>query len=168
VYREPAGSGPEWAVRSAQPLASDQLALLEQGGFARVQHDLGVEDPVARTVCEHALLRATGLTTYAAAQRLRVSEERVRERLAARTLYGIEVGGEWRLPSFQFAQHGLVPGIERVLPELPEGLHPVAVYRWLSSPSLELERRDGRALTPLEWLRSCHDPAAVVELARDL
>jgi hypothetical protein len=127
-----------------------------------------VEDPVARTACEHALLRATGLTTYAAAQRLSLSESRVRERLAERTLYGIGQGAELRLPSFQFASHGLVPGLERVLRELPVGLHPVAVYRWLSSPSLELQCRDGRALTPLEWLRSCRDPGPVVELARDL
>lgn len=117
------------------------------------------------------MLRATGLTTHEAAKRLNVNDSRVRQRLAKRSLYGIKAGDEWRLPAFQFARTGLVPGIDRVLPRLPSRLSPIAVYRWLHTPNPDLDdgsEEQGRTLTPLQWLQTGGDPEVVAELAAGL
>ncbi len=153
-----------------QMLEREQLELLAQGGFELDRLEFGLEDPVARTAFEYALLRATGLTTHEAAKRLGVNDSRVRQRLAQRALYGIKAGDEWRLPAFQFTRTGLVAGIDRVLPRLPQSLNPVAVYRWFHTPNPDLEGKEeqGRALTPLQWLQTGNDPDAVAELAAGL
>jgi hypothetical protein len=151
-------------------LHPEQLALLERGGFELDALELGLDDPIARTAFEYAVIRATALTTQKAAKRLGVNDSRVRQRLSERALYGIKAGDEWRLPAFQFARKGLVPGIERIFPRLPKSLSPVAVYRWFHTPNPDLEERggQGRALTPLQWLLSGNDPDLVAELAAGL
>ena len=151
-------------------LKGGQVELLERGGFELDRLEFGLEDPIARTAFEYAVLRATALTTQKAAKRLGVNDSRVRQRLSERALYGIKAGDEWRLPAFQFARKGLVPGIERVFPRLPKSLNPVAVYRWFHTPNPDLEEREGqgRALTPLQWLQSGNDPDVVAELAAGL
>jgi hypothetical protein len=151
-------------------LKAEQAELLEGGGFELDRLEFGLEDPIARAAFEYAVLRATALTTQKAAKRLGVNDSRVRQRLSDHALYGIKAGDEWRLPAFQFARKGLVPGIERVLPRLPKGLNPVAVYRWFHTPNPDLEEKEGqgRALTPLQWLQSGNNPDVVAELAAGL
>jgi hypothetical protein len=151
-------------------LKAEQVELLERGSFEFDRLEFGLEDPIARTAFEYAVLRATALTTQKAAKRLGVNDSRVRQRLSERALYGIKAGEEWRLPAFQFARKGLVPGIERVFPRLPKSLNPVAVYRWFHTANPDLEEREGqgRALTPLQWLQSGNDPDVMAELAIDL
>lgn len=151
-------------------LEREQVELLERGGFELDRLEFGLEDPIARTAFEYAVLRATALTTSEAAERLGVDESRVRQRLRNRALYGLTAGGERRLPAFQFARAGLVPGIDRVFPRLPKSLNPVAVYRWFHTPNPDLEDRagQGRALTPLQWLQTGSDPDVVAELIAGL
>jgi len=151
-------------------LGREQVELLERGGFVLDRLDFGLEDPIARAAFEYAVLRATGLTTHEAAKQLGVNDSRVRQRLGERALFGIKAGNEWRLPAFQFARAGLVPGIDRVLPRLPQGLNPVAVHRWFHTPNPDLEEREGQAaaLTPLQWLQTGNDPNVVAELAAGL
>ncbi len=151
-------------------LDAEQTELLERGGFELDRLDFGLDDPIARTAFEYAILRATALTTHQAAERLDVNDSRVRQRLANRTLYGIKVDEEWRLPTFQFSRDGLVPGIDRVLARLPASWSPVAVYRWFHMPNAALEDSagQGRPLTPLQWLQTGNDPDAVAELASEL
>src|SRR3990172_10209969 len=62
-------------------LAREQVELLERGGFELDRLDFGLEDPIARTAFEYAVLRATALTTREAAGRLGVNDSRVRQRL---------------------------------------------------------------------------------------
>ena len=149
-------------------LDADVVKLLEQGGFDLDHRTLGVRDPALQGSLEYALLRTTSMTTNQAAERLGVNPSRIRQRLAARALYGIKVGDEWRLPAFQFRDDGLVPGIEQVLPQLPENLNPVAVYRWFHSSQPDLHDGDGKDLSPIEWLESGNDPSVVAELAAGL
>jgi excisionase family DNA binding protein len=155
---------------SRRALERDKAELLERGGFGLDRREFGLEDPIARTAFEYAVLRATSLTTSEAAERLGVEERRVRRRLRNRALFGIQAGREWRLPAFQFARDGLMPGIDRILPRLPMSLNPVAVNRWFHTPNPDLEEREGRgrALTPLQWLQTGNDPDVVAELAAGL
>jgi hypothetical protein len=127
--------------------------------------------PLHRATAEYARLLESSYTVEEAAALLRVNASRVRQRLTGppRTLYGIKVGGAWRLPRFQFdARGGLVPGIDRVVRALPDDVHPVALHRWLVTPSDELAGGDGAPIAPLDWLRTGSDPAAVAARASRL
>jgi len=149
-----------------ETFSPSQLRLLKEGGFSVEQRELGMDDPIVQTAFEYALLRSTALTTRQAADRLGVNDSRVRQRLGEDALFGIKAGGEWRLPLFQFAPDGLVPGIDRVLAQLPRNLNPVVVHRWFRTPNPDLEGADGNARSPLDWLQTGNDPDVVAELAR--
>lgn len=112
----------------------------------------------------------SALSVEEAAKRLGVSPSRVRQRLAERTLQGIKHGGAWRLPEFQFAKRGLVPGIEVVLKALAVGVSAVAVARWFATPNPDLCTRDEdeQPLTPLGWLADGNPPQLAAALAAAL
>jgi excisionase family DNA binding protein len=160
---DPALPRPEPALGSAEE------ALLRRGGFAPTAAGGPSSAPAARAQAEYASLLADSLTVEQAARLLRVNGSRVRQRLNARTLYGIKVGAAWRVPRFQLEGHAVVPGLAEVLPAVPTDVHPVALHRWLTrpSPDLTVGKEDGAA-SPLEWLRSGGDPARAAELARAL
>ena len=151
-------------------LEPEEVELLECGGFELDHLAFGLEDPIVRASFEYAVLLTTGLTTRNAAERVGVSDSRIRQRLGEGALYGIKAEEEWRLPAFQFAGVGLVPGIDRVFPRLPKSLNPVAVHRWFHTPNPDLEGLGGEGigLTPLEWLQAGNDPEIVAELAAAL
>jgi hypothetical protein len=64
----------------------------------------------------------------------------------------------------------LVPGIETVTRAFAKDLNPVAVWRWLTTPSVDLMAQDGttEALTPIEWLETGHSPEIAAALAAEL
>ncbi len=149
-------------------LTPAEVQALQRGGFELEQQDLGDTDPLARTAAEYAALLATSRAVPESAEALGVDSSRVRQRLAARTLYGIKVRSGWKLPSFQFEPSGgTVPGIEEVLPRLDPALHPVAVHRWFVTPTPDLEL-EGESVSPLTWLRAGGSPRQVGELAAGL
>jgi hypothetical protein len=100
-----------------------------------------------------------------------VDGSRVRQRLAAHTLYGVKHGAEWRLPQFQLTELGLVPGFERVAPRLV-GVDPVSVSRWFTRQHVDLcvatEHGDEVPVTPRAWLEAGRDPDVVAALADEL
>lgn len=151
-----------------QELTQSELQALNSiASPALTSEDIEV-DPIVRTMSDFAALRAASLDVSRAAQQLGVDESRIRQRLIERTLYGFKVDNRWCIPLFQLEDRGLVPGIERVTRELDPDLHPVAVYRWFTSPSPDLTREiDGEefALSPLDWLRAGFPPQPVAELA---
>jgi hypothetical protein len=153
-------------------LAEEEKQALDAGGFDRAPLVPGVQDPVARAASEYAKLREESLSAAEAARLLGVEASRIRQRLGGKapTLFGIKVDGDWRLPRFQFVQKARVPGIEKVIPRLRVGLNPVGVVRWFNAPNADLRVGDDeeRSLSPLEWLKTGHDPAIVAGLAAEL
>ncbi len=144
-----------------------EAAALARGGFdiAPVGHDRA--DPIGRTAAAYAALLATSLTVAEAAQVLGVDASRVRQRLAARTLYGIKTRGGWRLPRFQFDADGALAGVELVLPHVDPDLHPLALAGWFDMPNVDL-LLDDEPVSPRDWLRSGGHTAVVAELAAAL
>jgi len=122
---------------------------------------------------EHAGLAASALTVSQAAARLSVDPSRVRQRLAARTLFGIRVEGSWRLPRFQFPDDGrrLVPGFGSIAPHLAE-LHPLDVATWFTMPQGDLHLGaagdEETSVSPRDWLMGGGDPRELLPLIDEL
>lgn len=152
-------------------LPLEERRQLEEGGLRFGPPPRGSENPVVRAAATYAALLGSSLSVSEAARRLGVNPSRVRQRLSGPrpTLYGIKRDNEWHLPRFQLAKRGAVPGIGVVIAELDRELHPVAVYRWFTTPNPDLEPEEGAPpLSPLDWLQSGHDPGVVARLAADL
>jgi hypothetical protein len=152
-----------------QELSGAEAESLEAGGFDLRAQDLGTEDPLLRSMAIFTAILEDALSVKEASRVLRVNESRIRQRLAIeRSLYGVKIRSEWRIPRFQFEKEKPVPGIEGVFPALPDDLHPIAVYSWFTTPNPDLELDEGRRLSPREWLLLGNPTEAVVELAKDL
>src|SRR5579859_7367066 len=76
-------------------LSADERAVLARGGIELPTLALQPSPAVERTIARFAALLATSRSVGAVAALLGVDESRVRQRLAARTLYGIKRGLEW-------------------------------------------------------------------------
>jgi hypothetical protein len=156
---------------SRADLTRAEAAALEQGGFV-LTDEAGVEDPLAQTVAEYAALLKSSLSTAEAAKRLGVDPSRIRQRLTSEppTLYGVRIGASWYIPEFQFDGDRLVQGIGEVVSHLGPEIHPVAVFRWFTTPNpdLSMDEPHGRSLSPRDWLRLGLPVPPVVELATNL
>lgn len=150
-------------------LTEVDAATLRAGGFDLEPREQGMDDPVVRAASEHAAILTAALTTAEVAERLRVSDGRVRQRLGQRTLVGVHGRRGWLVPSFQFGPDGELPGWDRVAPHLPESMSLVALLGWLTLPSVDLGLGDDETPTsPRDWLLAGQDPAPVALLADGL
>jgi hypothetical protein len=99
---------------------------------------------------------------------LGVTSARIRQRASERTLYGIRDGDEWRFPGWQFDASGRpIRGLGAVFPVMSRDLHPIAVFRFLSEPSPDLEIED-EPVSPLAWLATGGNPEPVAAIAATL
>jgi len=144
-----------------------QATLRRLGGSLRPLEtdELG---PIAGVAAAYAELIAKSSTVAEIAKRLGVDTSRVRQRIYARSLYAFKHRGAWLIPSFQLRGRKLVPGLDKVIAELPAELHPVAVSRWFTSPLADLVL-GGESVSPLTWLRAGGqaDPVAGLAAAVD-
>jgi len=165
-------------VPAASELPESEVAVLRGGGLEVFDGVVSGDDPIARASAAYSALLATAFTIKDVAQALQRNESRIRQRLLQRTVYGVRRGRGWLLPRFQFlvekkgVDHivtGMVPAVEQVFPLLDPELHPVSVWRWFTSPSMELvDEQAGQALSPRDWLLAGHEPGLVMNLAKDL
>lgn len=157
---------------SRADLTEAEAEALEQGGFVLEPEDSVTEDPLAQTVAEYAALLKSSLSTSEAAKRLGVDPSRIRQRLTADppTLYGIRIGTGWYIPEFQFDGDESIRGMGEIVSQIDPELHPVAVFRWFTSPNRDLSTDDpsGGNLSPRDWLRLGFPVQPVVELASNL
>ncbi len=166
--------------RSAAPrqdLTHEEAQVLEEGGASLQPRAAGADSPLVRTAAEYAALLASSLSVAEAAARLGVDGSRVRQRLAAHTLYGMRQRSGWRLPQFQFGERGLIPGFDQVAPRLA-GVDPVSAAHWFTQPHPDLTVSDAStgkrgaevetAVSPQTWLELGRDAAVVAALADEL
>jgi len=152
------------------PLTDQEERVLRKGGLDPQPLAWNETHLLYQATAEYARLLKDSYTVEEVARLLGVNTSRIRQRLIgpARTLYGVKFGKAWRIPRFQFQGRRLVPGIEIMLRRLPANLHPVAVYRWFTSPNPDLTSADGTPISPLGWLRIGNPPEVVADLAADL
>ena len=107
----------------------------------------------------------TSMSVDEAAKLLDIDASRVRHRVRDHALYGYKLGAAVRLPRWQFLEGGVpLPRLRAVLQALPEGLHPLEVAGFMTTPDPDLIIGD-REDSPQQWLEAGGDVAVVVGLA---
>ena len=116
-----------------------------------------------------SLLRSS-LSVAETARRLDLTDGRIRQLLLDGRLYGFKRDGGWRIPSFQFQDAKVVPGIGEINVKIRRNLSPLAVYNWFTTPNPDLRTaaEEEEGFTPLEWLCAGHEPEQAASLAADL
>jgi excisionase family DNA binding protein len=153
-------------------LTAGEAEVLRQGGASAAELRMGPALwALARGSSEvkYQNLLDASLDVEQAASRLGVTAGRIRQLLGTKRLYGVKLGSDWRIPSFQLLSKGLVPDIGEVVAVLRPELGLLAVYNWFTTPNADLRIDDeDQALTPLAWLRSGHSPRVAAALAAEL
>lgn len=152
-------------------LSADELKFLQQAGVDLsdvTSSGRGASSALAQTAAEYAVLLAASLPPAAIADRVRVDESRIRQRINQHALYAVRDGRGWRIPAFQLDATGraLLPGLERIVPHLYDA-HLVEVAHWFLSPQPDLEGPDDEPMSPRDWLLAGHDPQLAATVAEE-
>jgi len=142
----------------------DQRTALSDVGLDLSPAGPGDSKPRTRTVVAHAVLRDSALTVNEAARQLQVDTSRIRHRLGVGRLVGWKDRGSWRLPAWQFAGNGVLPGLETVLAAIPADQPALVVAAFMTKLQEDL-LVDGKPASPREWLLAGGDPRRVAGLA---
>ena len=127
----------------------------------------GLQEVTRSAAAKMAAILADSFTVDDAADRMRLHQSRLRQMLLERSLFGIKVDGEWRVPAFQFSGQRQIRNLGPVLRASPQDLHPVELFNWLVRPNRVL-MIDGKPVAPLAWLESGGDPDPVAAIAAEL
>jgi excisionase family DNA binding protein len=150
-------------------LPAGELYALQCVGLAideQANCDAAQARKVAREVWFHVFRSA--LSTGQVAEMLGVGVSRIRQRIRERTLLALKNGREVRVPGVQFEAGVDVPGLRRVLPNIPVGIKPLEVLSWLVTPTSDLEDTTGRPRSPREYLLDSGDAETVLALVDGL
>jgi hypothetical protein len=150
--------------KTAGLAASDQC-LLERGGLRFTAGQAHAEVGAIQVVDDQVALLSGSITPRTLALRLRLSESRIRHRIADRDIYAIRAGGRLLLPAWQFGADGSpLPGLRILLQAMGEDEHPLGVQSFMTTPQLDLESATGEPMSPRSWLASGGSPLAVAEI----
>ncbi|MCP1169852.1 hypothetical protein [Limimaricola litoreus] len=157
------------ALARPEPLTEAEEAALEAVGV-RVRTDAPDLSPLAGVATRLAAIHSGSIPLKAAAARLGVNPSRLRQRIAARTLYALHRPGDrgWVIPAFQFNGETELAGFASVLPAIRADIHPVELERFLMLPQPDLEDASGAAMCPYDWLAEARDPVALREMAAEI
>lgn len=112
-----------------------------------------------------ARLVAGSMSVDQVAERVGLARSRVQHYITDRRprLYAVKVGSRRRIPSWQVQGSSLLPGLDRLVPAIPAGAHPLDVSALMTTPQDELGGR-----TAVEHLAEGGDVEPVVALIADL
>lgn len=164
------------SFRHPATLSDHEAALIDEAGLAATTDPDQQAIVASRTAAAQAGLLATAIRPEQLAQSLEKTPSRIRQMIGTRQLVAIKTKGASWLPVFQFDQtngrYALVPHADEVFAALPEGLAPVAMATWFTTPNttLYLPNTDhpDTPLSPKAWLLSGLDPAPVIALAHEV
>ena len=160
-------TAPAPALGDADQLSEADRAELEAAGVDLRGPETPDDDPLVRTSARIALLVATSLTTARCAERTGLTPGRIRQRIAAQSIYVLpRERGEWRIPEWQFDGDHFLPALDQLVPHLPSTLHPLTVMSLMTRPDADLVVGD-RAVSPVEWLVTGGAPEVVLDLLLD-
>lgn len=142
-------------------LSDHDADLLDAAGFIERPGALTAAT-IARDIAMQQLV-AESLSVNDAAERVGVSTARIRQRLAARTLWAYKWGARRLLIPAQFTDDGVVPGVDAVIARVRPDAHPLEVQALLTLPQPTLEV-GGEPASIVVWLLS--GPRSDAEIAR--
>ncbi|ACU39325.1 DNA-binding protein [Actinosynnema pretiosum subsp. pretiosum] len=151
----------------ASYLTPDVRDALVDVGLDLSPHSPDDDKPRARSIVAHAVLRDSAITVADAATQLGVDTSRIRHRLGLGRLVGWKDRGSWRLPAWQFAGNGVLPGLEAVLASVPEDQPALVIAGFMTTEQEDLPV-EGRPASPRDWLLAGGDPFKVTSLAAQL
>ncbi len=152
-----------------EPLSDADADFLSAYGGPHVKQIL-TEDP--EQAAQRLTIMAVRSTTWAvsdsmsiadAAQLLGVDRSRISQLLSSGRLWAFQLGRSRRLPRWQFVGSGRLPGLETVVPAIPDGLAPQSIAGFMKTPQSELDDS-----SPTDWLAGGGDPEVVATLLADL
>ncbi|WP_293002621.1 DNA-binding protein [Mycobacterium sp.] len=154
---------------SSGSLSPGEAQLLDHADFPAVPER--VAEGALDVVVLIAQLIKSAYSAADVAAGLGVSNSAVEQRRRARTLWAVDVDGSCVYPAAQFTRASsggrpaleLVRNLDRVLPALPEDLHPAAIAGFLSSPQHDLILYR-RTCTVREWLTGGGAVESVLQL----
>lgn len=162
----------ESVVDVSDPSAGLPEAELEALHAAGISLEGSPTDPtgagqVARGLARSQQFREEALTVAKAAKKLKVSDGRVRQLIAAGSVMSIPNGeGAHLLPAWQFAGDRLLPGLDEVT-KAAAGLHPLTLAGFMARSDVDFEI-EGEPVSPIEWLVAGGDPTVVAGLVAGL
>ncbi|WP_182358024.1 hypothetical protein [Tomitella gaofuii] len=132
------------------PLSSQERQALDDAGLPEGPGSAAAAMVRSRTLAQE--VTDTALSVAAAAERIGVTDARVRQLIRERKLWAFDPGvrGGRRLPVAQFTGDGMVPYLDRIMPHVPTGLHPLALHRLLTLPRADLAQ-DGHPMSLIDW-----------------
>ncbi len=148
-------------------LTGAEVRELRDAGLDPERDTAELVDATRSATAKMAAILADSLSVDDAANRMQLHQSRLRQMLLDRSLFGIKVGGEWRVPAFQFSGPRQVRNLGSVLRATPSNLHPVELFNWLVRPNRALVIDDA-PVAPLSWLESGGDPDPVAAIAAEL
>ncbi|MTD15065.1 hypothetical protein GIS00_14070 [Nakamurella sp. YIM 132087] len=147
-------------------LTIGELDFLESHGGPDARAVVHDWDPVAQRRRRQEVAAGSVQSVWAAtmsasevAETLGKGRPQISRDLKARKLYGIRVGSQWRIPRWQFVNGAVLPGLDGVVPAIPDDLHPTAIEGFMTTEQDELSGR-----SPISYLVSGGDPRVVAEL----
>ena len=138
--------------------------LLSESGFHEKPGAVAVMT-VQRDVQLQQII-SESLTVNEVAERLGVSTARVRQRIAARTLWSYLWGERRLMPAAQFTPSGVVPHMDEVISVLRPDSHPLEVHKILTVPQPSLTRKNGSPQSIADYLSRA--PVSAEQLAQVL
>jgi AcrR family transcriptional regulator len=154
---------------------ANQLPTVDSNG---AQHQPGVDRPEGlaprppgavaslQAAIEFSQMVASSYTVPALARELDVTEDEVGRLVGQRALYAIQDGPTVRIPRFQVLAGRLVPELGRIVPLLPDEIHPLEVQSLMTSPSYAL-LVDYTPVSPVAWLSGGREPRTVMHMIDD-
>lgn len=148
-------------------LTRAELSALERAGVTEDALEAGVAPAASmKTALWEREAQADTCTATEAAQLLRVSTARIRQRCAAGTLLAQRRSDGWHLPLFQFPDGREPAGWATVAGAIPPGTPLLLAERVLTTPASRLVM-DGEPVAPFEWLANGGNPDAAAYAVDD-
>ena len=113
------------------------------------------------------LINRSLIGDQAVAALLKVDRSRISQRIRDKSLYAYSRDDTRYFPTWQFTDGSTLPGLRKVLFALDDGLHPLVVDHWFTTPSVDLEVGH-MPVAPATWLQTGGNPTVVAMLASDL
>jgi hypothetical protein len=151
----------------ASALTDVELRELREIGLEPDVEPTDLADATRTATATMAAILADAMSVDEAARQMELHPSRLRQMLLDRSLVGIEIDGEWRIPRFQFSGRRQVRNLGPVLRAAPADLHHVELLNWLARAN-HAHVIEGAPDTPLAWLEAGGDPEPVAAIAAEL